>query len=140
MIESSFSVQTRAQPHSRSAELTTRSHTYRTTPLSEQATRSPSYEVEGDEDTSFFPSQRLLSAILLRAVRDFVTYRHASRESEQYLIAVDAAGWVFWDGEEETFRYICDQIDVDPEKMRRIMLALTPDDLLRMTPPERTEE
>ncbi len=109
--------------------------------MSEQATRSPSYEVEADEDTSFFPSQRLLSAILLRAVRDFVTYRHAPRDSEQYLIAVDAAGWVFWDGEEElTFRYICDQIDVDPEKMRKIMLALTPDDLLRMTPPERTEE
>ena len=97
--------------------------------------------MEQDEDTSFYPSQRLLTAILLRAVRDFVTYRNAPKDSPQYLVAVDAAGWVFWDGEEEmTFLYICEQIDVDPEKMRKVMLALTPDDLLRMTPPERTAE
>lgn len=107
----------------------------------EPETRLPSYEVEQDEDTSFYPSQRLLTAILLRAVRDFVTYRNAPKDSDQYLIAVDAAGWVFWDGEEElTFRYICDQINVDADKMRKVMLALTPDDLLRMTPPERAAE
>lgn len=92
--------------------------------------------MEDDGASSFVPSQRLLTAILLRAIRDFVTYKEAKEGTEQHGIAQDAAGWVFWEGEEKlTFRYICTQIGGDPEKIRRTMLQLTKDDLLRMTPP-----
>lgn len=92
--------------------------------------------MEEEETPPFSLPQRLLTAILLRAVRDFVTYRDAKEGTEAYQIAQDAAGWIFWEGEEEmTFRYICGQIDVNPEKMRRTLLAMTKNDLLRMTPP-----
>lgn len=95
-----------------------------------------SFETEEEEEVPFFPSQRLLSAILLRAVRDFVTYRNAKEGTEQYKIAQDAAGWVFWEGKEAlTFRDICSQIDVDPVRMRNTMLRLRAVDLLRLTPP-----
>lgn len=96
--------------------------------------------MEDEGASSFVPSQRLLTAILLRAIRDFVTYREAKEGTEQYDIAQDAAGWVFWDGEERmTFRYVCSQIGADPVKVRRTMLSLTKDDLLRMTPPSDEE-
>lgn len=96
--------------------------------------------MEEEDGPSFVPSQRLLTAILLRAIRDFVTYREAKEGTEQYEIAQDAAGWVFWEGEEKlTFRDICMQIGEDPEKIRRLMLRLTKDDLLRMAPPSDEE-
>lgn len=93
------------------------------------------YEVEDEGSPSFAPSQRLLTAILLRAVRDFVTYRDTEEGTDQHLIAQDAAGWIFWEGREEmTFRYICDQISLDPKKIRKIIQVLSKDDLLRMMP------
>ena len=95
-----------------------------------------SFETEDEEGIPFFPSQRLLTAILLRAVRDFVTYRYSREGTEQHRIAQDAAGWIFWEGEESlTFRDICQQIDVDPVRMRNTMLKMRAEDLLRCTPP-----
>lgn len=97
---------------------------------------SRSFEVALEEEPPLPPSRRLLTAILLRAVRDFVTYRNAKEGTEQYAIMIDAAGWLWWEGEEAlTFRDICDQIDADPEKIRRVALTLKPSELLRMVPP-----
>lgn len=82
-------------------------------------------------------------AILLRAIRDFVNYRHAKSGTEQHKIAVDAAGWVFWEGDERefmSFRWVCDQLDLSPEHTRRLMRSLSPRDLLHMTPPEEMSE
>lgn len=95
-----------------------------------------SYEVEAGGSPSFAPSQRLLTAILLRAVRDYVTYREMEVGTEQHNIALDAAGWIFWNGREVmTFRYICLQIDLDPVWLRKVIQSLSKDDLLRMIPP-----
>jgi hypothetical protein len=112
------------------------------TPLSEVELQSRSYELEEDGAPPSPPSQRLLTAILLRAVRDFVTYRRAKEGTEQYAIMEDAAGWIFWDGEDGddpqesmTFLDICEQIDVDPRRVRKIILRLKPNDLLRLLPP-----
>ena len=80
-------------------------------------------------------------AILLRAVRDFVNYKDSKEGTEQYAIAVDAAGWIFWDGKEEmTFRYICSTLDIDYRGMRKKISMLTKEDLLRMTPPDDAPE
>ncbi len=104
--------------------------------------RSPSYEVEVDGKTVLPPDHRLLIAVLLRAVRDFVNYRDAKKGSEQYKLAVDAAGWLFWNGREPmTFLKICETVGLDPENIRKITLTLTRDELLRMsTNAEETEE
>ncbi len=113
------------------------------TTLSEVEPRSRLYETEDDGASPSPPSQRLLTAILLRAIRDFVTYRRAKEGTEQYAIMEDAAGWIFWNGDEEpkqpmTFLDICEQIDVDPIRVRTLILRLKPNDLIRLLPP--TEE
>lgn len=111
------------------------------TTLSEAEPRSRLFEVEDDGASPSPPPQRLLAAILLRAVRDFVTYRRAKEGTEQYAIMEDAAGWIFWDGEDGqprqpmTFLDICDQIDVDPLRVRAAVLRLRPNDLIRLLPP-----
>lgn len=103
---------------------------------SEVETPSLSYEVADVGSPTFVPSQRLLTAILLRAVRDFVTYRKAKKGTEQHKIAVDAAGWLFWDGlERMTMRFVCRQLDLDYKKVRTTTLQLTKQDLLRMVSP-----
>ena len=73
-------------------------------------------------------------AVLIRAVRDFVNYRDAKKGSEEHKLAVDAAGWIFWDGHEDmTFLKICGCVGLDPENIRRITLSLTRNELLRMS-------
>ncbi len=73
-------------------------------------------------------------AVLIRAVRDFVNYRDAKKGSDEHKLAVDAAGWIFWDGYEPmTFLRICKTVDLDPDNIRRITLTLTRDELLRMS-------
>lgn len=97
--------------------------------------RSPSYELEVDEETEELPpNSRLLTAVLFRAVRDFVNYRHAKPGTEGHKLAVDAAGWIWWNGTEDmTFLKVCEIIGENPHKIRRITLKLTPDELKRMT-------
>lgn len=104
--------------------------------------RSLSYELETDaEEAKPLPlNQRLLIAILFRAVRDFVHYRSAKEGTPEYEVAADAAGWIWWDGEQPlekaepmTFRYICRELDLDVEKIRRLTRRLTVQELKRMT-------
>lgn len=99
--------------------------------------QSSSYEVEAEEATPRDPGQRLLIAILVRAIRDFVNYRGAKRGTDSIRIAEDAAGWIFWDGREEmTFRHVCQSLNMNYKDVRRRILTLTKEDLIRMTPPE----
>lgn len=109
----------------------------RTTPSSETSRRSPSYELEVEGDQRTPPSERLLTAILVRAIRDFVSYRNSPAGTEEHEIALDAAGWIFWDGEEFlTYRWTCRTLGGDPIKTRKLVLRLKPKDLTKMTPSE----
>ena len=87
------------------------------------------------------PEQRLMAAIVRRAVWDFVFYRdvHPRREPIKYAIATDAAGWLFWDGTETvddqgrfTFLYICDSLNLEPRQVRREVLRLRREDAKRL--------
>lgn len=103
--------------------------------------RTPSFEHEEDDTRSFAPAQRLLTAILLRAVRDYVTYKDSPEGTLPYEIAVDAEEWLFHgDDCELSFLDICTQIGVSPEKIRSSTRALTRDDLIRLNPPSDVEE
>lgn len=90
--------------------------------------------MEAEERHPLPPDHRLMIAVLIRAVRDFVNYKDTKRGSEQYKLAVDAAGWLFWDGREPmTFLKICDTVGLDSENIRKITLTLSRDDLRRMS-------
>lgn len=125
--------------------------------------RSPSVTVDADyadaKKGGTTPSQRLLVAIMRRAIWDFVLYRDedptryrpekgrtaAARKEieeekkkcqERLQIAEEAAGWIFWDGAEEsdgegryTFRHICELLDLDPNALRQRALAMTREDI-----------
>ncbi|MGA1354637.1 MAG: hypothetical protein ACO32I_07700 [Candidatus Limnocylindrus sp.] len=87
------------------------------------------------------PTHRLLVAIIRRAVWDFVLYKDAKRTKDPVLheIGVDAAGWLFWDGQEEcdsegryTFLHICSILGLDPRRIREIAARLTRDDIQRL--------
>lgn len=80
-------------------------------------------------------------AVLLRAVRDFVNYRDSPKGSEQHKLAVDAAGWIFWNGREPmTFLKICETVGLDAKNIRKTTLSLTRDELLRMSTDSEKEE
>ena len=73
-----------------------------------------------------------------RAVLDFALYRHQREDPLRYELAVDAAGWLFFDGEEYvddqgryTFMYICKLLEIDARRIRDQALALTRTDLRR---------
>lgn len=78
-----------------------------------------------------------MAAILRRAVFDFVFYRDP--EHKFHNLAVDAAGWLFWDGEEPenenrwSFLHICSQMGLDPKKVRKRCTELTRADLKKLT-------
>lgn len=106
----------------------------RTTPSSEMERRSPLCELEEDGESRTPPSQRLLTAILIRAIRDFVNYRNEPVGSDTHKIAVDAAGWIFWNGEEDfTYRWVCRLLGGDPVRTRKMILKMKPQDLVKMT-------
>lgn len=64
-------------------------------------------------------------AVLRRAIWDFAMYREASRDSKKFELAADAAGWIWFDGEElGTFLAICGHLDLDPVSLRRQILKL----------------
>lgn len=125
--------------------------------------RSPSVSVDPDyadaKRRGTTPSQRLLVAIMRRAIWDFVLYKdedpasfrperartvaarkeveeEKKRSQERLQIAEEAAGWLFWDGAEEadgqgryTFRHICEMLDLDPDAVRRRALSMTRDEI-----------
>lgn len=110
--------------------------------------RSPSRSIE--IDTSYgergasceSPTHRLLVAIVRRALWDFVLYRGCDPavDAERHRLAEDAAGWLFWDGAEETaddnrytFLYICGILNLEPDKIRKAALRLTRNDIERMS-------
>ncbi len=87
------------------------------------------------------PETRLLVAIVRRAVWDFALYRNVDpeKDKDRYNLAVDAAGWLFWDGEEEvdeegryTFIHICNELDLDPGIVRAGVLKLSRSDIQRL--------
>ncbi len=87
------------------------------------------------------PSHRLLVAIIRRAVWDYVLYKDVKQKEDPALheVGVDAARWLFWDGEEEiddegrySFRHICATLDLDPRKIRGISAKLTRADIQRL--------
>jgi len=97
--------------------------------------RSPSYELEVEEDSAqeLPPDSRLLIAVLFRAVRDYVNYKDAKPGTERHKIAVDAAGWIWWNGTEDmTFLKVCEIVGLNPHKIRKITASLTPEELKRM--------
>lgn len=86
--------------------------------------------VETDEDASpsanLTPEQRLLAAVIRRAVWDFVLYRECGEDPGLRECASRAAGWLFWDGSEKideegrmTFLYVCSVLNLRPEVIRR---------------------
>jgi hypothetical protein len=87
------------------------------------------------------PAQRLLIAIVRRAVWDYVLYKDLKKREDPVLheIGVDAAGWLFWDGTEEcdeegrhTFLHICELLDLEPQKIRAIASRLTREDIQKL--------
>jgi hypothetical protein len=80
----------------------------------------------------------LLSAIVRRAVMDIALYRHKPEDPLRYELAVDAAGWLFFDGLESvddqgryTFMHICRVLEIDARRIRDQALTLTREDLRR---------
>ena len=78
--------------------------------------------------------------MLRRAVWDFALYKSLPPEHKNYELAVDASGWLFWDGEEQvgedgrfTFRYACEVLDVDYKKIRQYALRLSRSDVQRLS-------
>lgn len=85
------------------------------------------------------PTQRLLLAVVRRAVWDFVLYKDPA--STHHELALDAAGWLFWDGQEEedeegrySFLYICSILGLDFRMIREHALRLTRSDIQRLNP------
>lgn len=80
-------------------------------------------------------------AIVRRAVWDFALYRNVDpeKDKERYQLAVDAAGWLFWDGEEEedeegrwSFLFICGELDLDPKRVREGVLKMNRSDIQKL--------
>jgi hypothetical protein len=108
-----------------------------------QASQSASYELEHEfgqhRARLSSPERRLMVAILRRAIWDFALYRDAEEGTERYQLAVDAAGWIFWDGEEMmsedglyTFKYICFALDLDVKQLRDATLKLSRESISRI--------
>ena len=87
------------------------------------------------------PEQRLMVAIVRRAVWDFVFYKDADPKGDpvKYAIAADAIGWMFWDGAETvddqgrfTFLHICDSLNLAPQRVRAEVMKLKREDAKRL--------
>ncbi len=92
----------------------------------------------GDSGERSTPAVHLLVAIMRRAIWDFVLYREYVDTSNKELskLAEDAAGWIFFDGEEQldeegrmSFLYVCTQLDVDPVSLREQVMGLKREDI-----------
>ena len=83
------------------------------------------------------PSQRLLLAVLRRAIWDFALYRALPQEHKNYKLAVDASGWLLGEDGRFTFKYACEALDVDFNKVRECALKLNRSDIQRLSDPVR---
>ncbi len=79
-----------------------------------------------------------MAAILRRAVFDFVYFRNPKHS--KHALAIDAAGWLFWDGEDPeaeherwSFLRICNDLGLRPKNVRELCLTLKPADLKSKT-------
>lgn len=86
------------------------------------------------------PEVRLWFHVLRRQIWDFVLYKDADPDSKEYTYAEDAAGWIWWDGEEDldefhrpTFRHICCVLGLDPRDVREATLRLKRNDVARLS-------
>lgn len=77
--------------------------------------------------------------MLRRAVWDFAFNRDAKPGTPQYAWAVSAAGWIWWDGDEDidefcrpTFKYVCSVLGLDYAAVRRATLLIKPEDAARL--------
>lgn len=108
-----------------------------------QPSRSRNYST--DEDWSEArrggrnPERVLWFHVLRRQIWDFVLYRNSEPGTEEYQLAEDAAGWIWWDGEEDidetgrpTFHYICCVLEVTPASIRNAALQLTRESISRL--------
>lgn len=98
--------------------------------------RSYETETEAPHPVARHPEHRLWFHVLRRQIWDYVLYRDAKQGTEDYCLAEDAAGWIWWDGEEDiddcgrpTYRYICKILNIDHRKMREAALRLTRDEI-----------
>lgn len=100
--------------------------------------RSPSSSLL-DLDHGAAP-RRLLAAIVRRAVLDFALYRDVKPKKDplRHRLAVDAAGWLFFDGIEPrdeagrySFLHICLLLNLDAKAIREQALTLTREDIRR---------
>jgi len=74
----------------------------------------------------------MLLAVLRRAVWDFAQYKDPDNPSHE--LHIDAAGWLFWDGEEHmSFHYICHSLDLHPMEIRQAAAKLTRDSIKRIS-------
>lgn len=104
----------------------------------------------GDQARQASGARSLLLEIVRRAAFDWVLYR-SSRRLDQKFLAEDAYTWLFleepghpnWkirkaeDKELTSFLSICEQLDVDPEKLRSHIRKLTPNRVMSSgRPPE----
>jgi len=107
------------------------------------ASQSPEFELEYEfnQNRTQISSgeRRLLVAILRRAIWDFALYRDADEGTEGYRLAVDAAGWIFWDGEETvdedgrcTFMFVCEALGLPPKKIRDATMELSRESISRI--------
>ena len=79
------------------------------------------------------PERRLVVAVLRRTIWDFVIYRNVPEGHAKKALAAEAAGWIWWDGEEfMTFKHVCETLDLDPINLRRRILMLKRSDLERV--------
>lgn len=79
-------------------------------------------------------------AVLRRAIWDFAMYRDSPKGSKQYELAVDAAGWIWFDGQEMgTFRDLCLHLDLDYVSLRKQIMKLRRKDVERINKRIETE-
>lgn len=102
---------------------------------SEMTAPSLSFEHSPDEGPkTLSPEQRLIAAVLRRAVWDFAYYRDSEPGTDRYEIAADAAGWVFYEGHEHmSFHYACEVLSIDPEEVRKSMLKMRRSDVEKLS-------
>jgi hypothetical protein len=84
-----------------------------------------------DEDPTRFDPEKFKSAKAKKRAEN-----ERKRAERNLAIATDAAGWLFWDGEEETdeegrytFKYICSILNLDPTEVRQRALSMTREDI-----------
>lgn len=84
-------------------------------------------------------NRRLVFAVLRRAIWDFALYKDLPESHANHQLAVDAAEWLFWDGEDMvpagdsrfTFLLACEVLGLDPEVVRYHARSLSRADIQR---------